>query len=998
MSNFAQISIINSLFKSRTDIFARRWEKAGKTAYFPVYKYDPYSFRRHSIKGGNFKDYSEKELEPYTEEQIAKHLNGDHFIGIYPLLKDNTSWFIAADFDGEKWVDESRKFLDLCMEKKIPAYMERSRSGEGAHIWIFFEKPYLAFRSRKIIIALLEQSGGLSIFDKSSSFDRLFPNQDTLSGKGFGNLIALPFNKTAMEQGNCCFIDPTSLVPYSDQFAFLESVQRISTLKLDEIFHKVSQIHHDPAQQTYAPATEGLIIRLNETVTVNLSNIPIVLINYLKEELNFANTEFFVKRNAGKSIWNTKRFFNLIEETEKDVVLPRGFAGKLIRFCKDKNLKFTFLDERNKLPEIKFTSNIILRDQQTLALNATTKKDFGVIVAPPGTGKTIIGLQIIAEKQQPALILVHRKQLADQWIERIQSFLGIPRHEIGKIIHGKGQIGKTITVGMIQSLNKIIEKDGSSLLLRSFGTVIIDECHHVPAETYKSVISKLQSYYMYGLTATPFRKFNDGRLIFSFLGEIISEIKPQEVPGHKRATIIIRNTSLDVPFNSRTDRFETLFKVLVHDTARNRLILSDVNNELTAGKRCVIITERKEHIETLYQFLKQRYEAITLSGEDSESSRAAKWNTLKNGQYQVLITTGQYFGEGTDFQNATCLFLAYPFSFEGKLIQYIGRVQRSEISPVIYDYRDQKIVYLNKLFLKRNAYYRKLEHQATLFDNEGIEITTSERTYRFDERVKISIEELEFKYGSIAFQCEVMVMKTRIEFEVDNSEIRPEFEVLKPYFAKVLKLKVVEISAMAEFDDGKLISQLATSSDLNRINKEIIDSVRFRFVNKNFFGIGTTSGKNLLDLTELHDESGSPKSLYDCAQDLLDDILKNKKVKHHLQLRCLAERHDSSVLKIRFVLCPFSFVFLLTGEEQYHIIMETLDTEEATYIWHVGKTLSDLKQRLKEIDYDLSIIRNEGRQAFLEKQPAGFSRVLHDYSEEKKGFILWKGLIEERLI
>ena len=234
MQDNTKISLISSLFRARTDVFARRWEKGSKTAYFPVYKFDPYSFKRHSIKGGNFREYNEKELEPLTDDQILKHLSGEQFIGIYPLLKDNTSWFIAADFDDKKWKEDSHKFIQICKDHEIPAYLERSRSGNGGHVWIFFEKPYPAFRSRKIIISLLERSGGFSIFDKSSSFDRLFPNQDALSGKGFGNLIALPFNKTAMDQGNCCFVDPLTFDVYPDQFSFLSQIKKVPIRFLDQ--------------------------------------------------------------------------------------------------------------------------------------------------------------------------------------------------------------------------------------------------------------------------------------------------------------------------------------------------------------------------------------------------------------------------------------------------------------------------------------------------------------------------------------------------------------------------------------------------------------------------------------------------------------------------------------------------------------------------------------------------------------------------------------------
>ncbi len=994
-----EIKLFSALFNARKDVFALRWEKAGKCGYSPAYQYDQYHYKLHRIKGGNFQNYSEKSYTPLTEEEIIKHLNGEQFIGIYPLLKDNTSCFIAADFDKENWIEECRMFLNTCKNNNIPAYLERSRSGNGGHIWVFFEQPYPAIRSRKIIKTLLEETGLFSLFDKSSSFDRLFPNQDSLSGKGFGNLIALPLNKQSLEKGNCCFIDIDSLQPYSDQWAFLKNICRISISEIDILYNRFSDTKTSIISNQTQAVSGKFSIRLNSSVCVSRAGLPMPLINFLKDELNFFNTEFIIKKNIGKNTFGTERYFKFIEETEKDIIIPRGVIGRLLRYCRDNKIENDFIDERKKHNNISFSCNVNLRDHQKSALEAVSKKDIGIIVAPPGSGKTIIGLKIIAEQQQPALIIVHRKQLADQWIERIQTFLGISKNEIGKIGQGKTKIGRKITVAMIQSLGKELEKSETSDLYNSFGTIVVDECHHIPAETYRNTIAKLNTFYLYGLTATPFRKYNDGKLIFIHLGDLISEIKPQEVIGHKRATIIIRNTNLDIPFNSRTDKFETLSKVLVHDSTRNKLIFDDIINELKAGKRVVIITERKEHIEALNQYLKQTYETITLSGEDSENSRNSKWKILKERNFQVLITTGQYFGEGTDLDSIECLFLVYPFSFEGKLIQYIGRVQRSEIAPYIYDYRDSKIDYLNKLFLKRNTYYRKLEKQASLFDDQGVEITITENTFKYEKTIKIPIEQLEFRYGSIAFKHEVVKMNVVLDFEIENIEVRPEFDILKPYFSKLLKTINVEINIYAEFEESKIISQLATSFDLSKINREIIDSVKFRFISKNIFGKNPNPlNRNLLDINQVQPVVQNGIQLYDSEKELLDDILKNKNVKHHKQLHYLVQKHDSDILKIRFVLNPFSFVFLLTGNKQYHIVLETLDTEEATYIWHFDKNKQIIFQKLKEIDKNLNIIRNEGRQAFIDSSPDNFSRILHDYTDEQKGFIIWKDLLEERLV
>ena len=986
MQNEAQNSLIYlfcSLFKGREDVFAVRWEKGNKSGYTPAVFYDPYRFRAHKMNGGTFQNFTEKSYLKLTNEQIQKHLDGFHQIGIYPLLQDNTTWFLAADFDKTNWQEEAVIFLNACNEKGIPAYLERSRSGNGGHVWIFFDNPYPAIRSRKIFISILEQSGAFSMFDKSSSFDRLFPNQDFLSGKGFGNLIALPLFKPTFEKRNSCFINIESLDPIIDQWNFLKNIKRFSTHHLDVLYDGLKS-----GIESNSPiVTNGkLNISLNNNVRLSRIGLTPTLINYLKEELNFANSEFFIKKKSGRNTFETTRYFKLVEETESEIFIPRGFIGKLLRFCKESQIEFEFQDNRKLNPAIPFVFNASLRNHQLGVSEVVSKKDYGVIVAPPGSGKTVIGLKIIADKRQPAFIIVHRKQLLEQWTERIEAFLGIPKRDIGIIGQGKSKIGRQITVATIQSLPKHIES-----VQNQFGTIIVDECHHVPAETFRNTIEKLQTYYLYGLTATPFRKYNDGKMIFTHLGEIIANIQPTEIENHKQAKIIIRNPELNVPYNSKTDNFESLSKILVHDTARNKLILEDVKTELNQGKKAIIITERKDHIDSLYLFLKQSYETITLSGDDSETSKKTKWKILKEGNFQVLITTGQYFGEGTDLQNINCLFLVYPFSFEGKLIQYIGRVQRSEINPTIYDYRDYKIDYLNKLFLKRNSYYRKIEKQATLFDEPKDEITTSNHILTIEKKIKVSIEELEFHYGSVAFKHPIIEMNTELQFQIENIEIRPEFEVLKPYFIKTLKSKNITVEIFAEFENGKLVSQLALSTDIDHINKEVVEGVKFQFLNKGLLKQFTAKKQNIVTSDELQEQG----KVYSNAEELLNEILKNKQYKHSQHIQYLADRHENQVMKIRFVLSPFSFVFLLAGEHNYFIVLETLDTEEATYVWHTSKNKASLIEEVKQIDNQLSIIREKGRQAFLENSPDNFTRILHDYSDNKKGFIIWKSAIEE---
>lgn len=1004
MLNLAdQITLFRSLFHGRADVFAIYWEKGSKHGYMPAYDFDPYHFRQHKVSGGTFQNYQDKHYLSLNDAQIAKHLEGGQLIGIYPLLQDNSTWFLAADFDKQDWDFESRSFLQICWKNRIPAYLERSRSGNGGHVWIFFEQPYLAHRSRAVFISLLEQSGAISIFNKSSSFDRLFPNQDRHSGKGLGNLIALPLYKPALDKGNSCFVDPDTIEPYPDQWAFLQNIQRVKVSTLEHIYESIHTIKSTQDVQNASFSSKKVTITLENEVQISRAGIPLMLINFLKEEFNIANSAFFIQKNSGKNTWDTDRYFKMIRETEQAVIVPRGSIGMVIRFCRVKQLDYELLDRRKRLMPVEFKWNAQLREYQKPAVEAATKKDFGVIVAPPGSGKTIMGLKIIADKQQPALIIVHRKHLAEQWIERIQAFLGIPKNEIGEIRQGKRKIGKQITVAIVQSLEKALANLEKQDFISTFGTILIDECQHVPAETFQRTISQLPTYYLYGLTATPFRKHNDGKLIFIHLGDIIATINSKDISLRRAAKIVIQETSLDIPFNAKTDKFETLSKALIQDSARNKIILADIQKEMNLGKKAVIITERKEHIDALLQYLKQDFEVVTLSGDDASSVQASKWKILRAGNFQVLITTGQFFGEGTDLPNISCLFLVYPFSFEGKLVQYVGRVQRGEITPIIYDYHDRKIDYLHRLFLKRNAWYRKIEQQATLFDDpEDLEPSLpKDEVLVLKEKVKILIADLDFQYGCVSFKYWFEQARMELQFEIGHLFIRPEFEVLKPYFIKSLGSKYIHADLFAEIQKGDVLSQLASSEELTEINQDMIESVRFRFVEKEMLGKHITPRQH--ELVEMNQMQGDPKHqavgfLYESGEALLEDILKNATVKHFSQLRFLADRHERSILKLRFVLSPFSFVFLVAGTEQYHIVFETLDTEEATYIWHLPKDKKQLPESLRQVNDALNIIRQQGRHYFLSTHPAGFSKILHDYSNDRKGFIVWRDYLEERLI
>ena len=702
------IKLYKSFFRGREDVYAVRWEKGNKSGYMPAYQVDWDDYNRHKASGGTFANYKKKSFIPFNNKALTEHLKGTTTLGIYPLLSDNTSFFIVADFDKGNWRDEISKLYDICIKYELSPVIERSRSGNGGHLWLFFEENIPAFQSRKVMIDLLLQAEIISKFEKEPSFDRLFPNQDTHSGKGLGNLIALPLQGVSVKNGNSSFLDPTSFEPYPNQWEFLQTIKKTSKQKIESLHIQLSGVDEAQLASSLTNSHSATLeILIKEQVYLKRIQLNPKLIGFLRDNLNFINSEFFVIKQLGKSPYNIEKYFKLIEEASEYIIIPRGFISELIQFCKTENISFKIIDKRSKKKEIVITSNIQLRPQQKEVLERLNKKDFGVVVAPPNSGKTIIGLELIVRKRQPTLILVHRRQLFDQWIDRTESFLRIPKDEIGQIGNQKNKIGKEITIAMIQSLTR---KESLEYISNKFGMIIVDECHHIPAKSFRGVISQLNSYYLYGLTATPKRKNNDEKLIYMYIGNILYEMtqKEQLLKQNLRAEINIKETNLFAPFDYRIDKYEVISQILIHDTHRNSLIIDDIERNVGRFKSILILTERKSHVDILNLYLKDKYETIAITGDDSERSRKSKLEQVQQGHFKILISTGQFFGEGVDIDSLECLFIVYPFAFEGKLIQYIGRIQRSGKAPVIFDYRDSQIDYFEKMFKQRNRYYNKL--------------------------------------------------------------------------------------------------------------------------------------------------------------------------------------------------------------------------------------------------------------------------------------------------
>ena len=688
-----------SRFHGRRDVFARRWERQdGASGYAPVYT-----------------DSTKTSYQKLTVPWIERHLVGTETLGVYPLLPDNTSRFIAADFDGDGWRDSVRKFLKAAHKHDVPIEIERSRSGNGAHAWLFFTDPYSASKSRKIFFALLREAGVIGLLDKNENFDRLFPNQDYHSGKGLGNLIAFPLQGKARKLGNSVFVDSDkNFSAYEDQWQFLSDAPHLPPQELDCRYAALTgatiseMLHGKPSKLT---------LTISNAIAIPKESIPAALVSYLREELNMSNVEYFVKERAGLPVYGVEKYIATVTSDDNHVFVPRGFLPKLTAWLDEHMTPYILKDERFIVEPVEFKAKFQLFDFQKVAVDAFATPENGVLVAPAGSGKTIMGLAIVAEKQQPAIILTHRRQIYDQWLERIEYGLGIAKKHIGQICGTKKNVALPITVAMVETLARMKEWGDID---STFGTVILDECHHVPARMFREVVSRFKSKYRFGLTAAPDRKYNDGKLIMVYLGEVVYTIQKSEVDKVAKVSdtgkkiekaeqdrVIVTATTIQAPFGDTPRHFPLVAKIISNDSSRNAIIVADIAREAKNNKTILVLTERKEHAEMLRAHLRRDFETILFSGD--LSARQKKWalQRIKSGRFQILIATGQILGEGTDIANLDVLFLVFPVSFHGKLAQYIGRIRREGGAKTVYDYRDEKVPILEKMWKKRAAYYRK---------------------------------------------------------------------------------------------------------------------------------------------------------------------------------------------------------------------------------------------------------------------------------------------------
>lgn len=726
-----KVALFSQLFRGRTDVYPIRWESSkGKSGYSPACANEWHRGVCHKpgVKCGNC---NQRLLKPLTNGVIYDHLAGNHTVGIYPLIEDNRCYFLAADFDDEHWQEDAKGFMQSCRELDIRAALEISRSGNGAHVWIFFSDPVPAREARQLGAAIIshtcERTRQLSL----TSYDRLFPNQDTLPKGGFGNLIALPLQKQPREHDCSVFVDE-ELIPYSDQWSFLRSIRPVSGTELadailratggrqpldvsfaaDEEQSKPWQRQAVTDNQLPGPLPESLHIVLANQIFLAKAELPQPLSNRLIRLAAFQNPEFYKAQAMRLPVWNKPRIIGCAENFSEHIGLPRGCLDEVLALLKQNNIIAEIKDERGDGCKVSTGFTGKLRKDQNAAVKAILKQETGVLCAPTAFGKTVTAAAIIARRKRSTLILVHRTELLRQWQERLTSFLDLVKCDLGIIGAGKKKPSGQIDIAVMQSLSRI---DNLSEMLDNYGQIIIDECHHISAFSFETILKQTKSKYILGLTATPIRR--DGRhpIIFMQCGPIRHTAKRAETAPSMMEVIPQYLEAPEIPPDSS---IQEVFRILAHNSNRNYRMAEDVKKSYEEGRKILVLTERTDHLELLRSEIENHVKNFfVLHGRQSKKQRAAVFDAiteLGDTTPHVILSTGRLIGEGFDHPPLDTLVLAMPISWKGTLQQYAGRLHRehSDKDDIrVYDYVEIDHPQLSRMWDKRLRGYRAMGYE-----------------------------------------------------------------------------------------------------------------------------------------------------------------------------------------------------------------------------------------------------------------------------------------------
>ena len=741
----AKIALFRSLFRGREDVFPKRWNnsKSGKSGYAPACanEWVPRVCGKPKVKCG---DCPNRYFLPVTDEMIARHLRGegadgkDFTMGVYPMLPDETCWFLAADFDKASWRQDVAAFVGTCRGKGVPAAMERSRSGNGGHVWIFFAEAIPAALARRLGASILTETMDRAPDLGFESYDRFFPNQDTMPAGGFGNLIALPLQRRPREAGNSVFLGD-AFDPHADQWRYLAGIRRMTLAEVSALTDEAGRqgrilgvrlplddddeepwlappSRRKPEPPVSGPVPETVDMVLADQVYIDRTGLPPAVVNRLVRLAAFQNPEFYSAQAMRLPTFGIPRIIGCAELLSHHVALPRGCRDQAEALLASLGISVHCRDERytGQPIDASFTGTLPL--EQQAAADALLGHDAGVLAATTAFGKTVVAASVIAARKTNTLVLVHRRQLLDQWIARLSTFLDLPPKSLGQVGGGKRKPTGIVDVAVIQSLVRKGEVDD---LVGGYGHLVVDECHHLSAVSFEAVARRCKAKYILGLSATVARKDGHHPIIFMQCGPVRFQVdaKRQAALRPFGQRVVLRHTSFALPPGMDGDRppIQEIYNALARDEARNAMIFDDVLKALEAGRSPVVLTERKDHAMLLAERLSRfaRNVVVLHGGLGIKARRAVteRLGAIADTEERVLIATGRYIGEGFDDARLDTLFLTMPISWRGTLAQYAGRLHRlhpDKREVIVYDYVDDLVPALARMSGKRIRGYDSL--------------------------------------------------------------------------------------------------------------------------------------------------------------------------------------------------------------------------------------------------------------------------------------------------